>query len=268
MARTIDEIQDKIISNLTNPALNPDLNGLQIASKTSIIGWLVYIFALTSNTLETLWDRKEAELDAKIGATIIGTARWYQAVALAFQYNYSLIWDNYKYVYDPIDPAARIVVYCAVNELSLGGLRIKVAKTGRVALDPSELLALNSYLSKVKMAGTNVIATSAAADLMAITYTIYYDPQHDLQVVKASVINNVQNYIANLPFDGRFKTIHLEDAIQAATGVNNFQQSSIQAKYGGFPYQAIDIEYRPDAGYLELDALSSIFFDNSYSPLF
>ena len=268
MARKLTEIYDSIIaekntmSSLTDlqPAIDNSQNLLADLSSTSKVAiWRLWAF-LTATAIwahENLWDLFKAEIQAIVDAAVPGTSPWYRDQALAFQYGDSLIYLNNKFQYFLIDPTKQIVTRAAIADRG-GQIIIKVAKgtTTPIKLDDTpgtELDAFKSYIQDIKFAGTNIAIISRDADLLKISYDVYYDPLITKAVVQVNVEAAINAYIGNLPFDGYLILTKLTDAIQAAVGVVNPVITDAQAKYGLLPYSPIVVKYNANAGYLSID---------------
>ena len=112
------------------------------------------------------------------------------------------------------------------------------------------------------MAGTFINVTSLPADLIIMDYKFTYNGQIPLAVFKSQIIAAVQYYLYNLPFDGTFNVLHLEDAIQSVQGLVTAARGHIYANN-----VAIDTIYRANSGYMELDPNSALFNDIFYKAV-
>lgn len=282
MARTINEIYDAIITEKeTESVLNgltplPDtsqtfLDDLTTTSKVAIWRLWYYTLAVAINVHESVWDLFRAEVEARALEIITGTARWYRDQSLLFQNGDALTYDTAtgKYIYNPITTANQIIKRCAVVDTG-AQVRIKVAKLNSVtskpeALTAGEKTAYEAYLEQIKFAGTSTTVTSAAADDFKVDLFIRYDAQVlDATGAKLEdpaifpVIDAINTYIENIPFNGVLNLTSLNDSIQAADGVMDSVLNSASAKFGLLPYTAINKNYIPDAGHLELDQPNSV----------
>ena len=169
---------------------------------------------------------------------------------------------NNKYGYT-LNVANQIIKRAAVLEAG-GIVRIKVAKLDSgslpAALTTAERTGFSNYISKIKFAGTNIAITSNAADLLKIEYDVVYDPlvvDGTGQLIATAgtypVVDAINSFIQNLPFNGILNLTALTDAIQKATGVVDPTLTSAQAKYGALAYSTIVKNYTADAGHMIID---------------
>lgn len=282
MARTIDEIYDAIITeketfaSLTGLTPAPDdsqtfLADLTSASKVAIWRLWYRAYATAIHIHELLFDQFELEVEDRGDELITGTTRWYAGEMLLFQNGDSLIFDNdsRKYIYDPIDTTKQIIKRVAVIDTG-AQVRIKVAKLDLAGkpepLTGPELTAFETYLSQIKFAGTSTAVTSAIADDLKVDMFIHYDAQ--VLAVDGSllsdpgtfpVIDAIEAFTENLPFNGVLNLTSLVDAVQLSEGVLDVVLNSAEAKFGLLAYSPINKNYIPDAGHLLLDKPSSVF---------
>lgn len=282
MARTIAEIYDALIDEKENQASlnalvpNPDsaqtlLADLTSNSKVAIWRLWYFVVAVAIFVHEGIFDQFRLEVDARADELITGTARWYRDQALLFQNGDSLVYNETlkRFEYSPVVPANRIIERVAVIDTS-AQVRIKVAKldgTGTpIPLTAPEKAAFESYLNQIKFAGTSTAVTSAVADDIKLDVFVQYNPQ-----ILASdgsrlddpaifpLVDAINGYIQNIPFNGVLNVTGLVDAMQAADGIIDPVINSIQAKFGALPYSEIDKNYLADAGHLALDTGASTF---------
>lgn len=268
------------MATLTGLQPDPDdaqtfLEDLTSTSKVAIWRLMFSVHATGIWLHEQLFDQHKADVEARAAEIIPGTVRWYADQAKLFQYGDDLTWDGSKYVYDPVDASAQIVERSAAG-VAGSQVRIKVAKLSGgspVKLDPAEKTAFEAYMDLIKFAGTNVAVISKDGDTLHVELDLYYDPLvlasdgEDLDNPGTYPVEDaINDYIASLPFDGYLTRNALIDAIQAAAGVDDLKITTLEAKYGALPYSAIDVEYQPDAGYLEIDAAYPLNTSITYTP--
>lgn len=279
MARTIAEIYDEIISikegtneldELTpiNETSQGFLNDNSSGSKVAIWRLWCWIFATVCWIQEVLLDKHKKEVDFAINHTPFGTLQWYHKMVLAFQLGFELVWDSERnqYIYSDVSsPAAvesRIVQRASVN-VGNGQLQFKVANLDNevpVPLEPQEKVSLMAYLTAIAYPGTNLVLISENADDLRLDLSIYFNPlvlNPDGSLVADSstypVVNAVNLFVQQLPFNGRLIIQKLIDAIQAVDGVMDLELHLVEARYGSLPYSSISREYVPFAGHMVLD---------------
>jgi hypothetical protein len=262
MSRTIAEIYDEIIAEKENQTslagLTPDpetslglLNDLSSGSRVAIWRLWAYITAVAIWTHEQVFELFLEEAEAIAAAAPAGTARWYQKKVLEFQFGDSLQYVNNQYVYDPIDPSARIVTRCAVQDRGDGVVVVKVAKdVTPTPLNSTEKTALEGYIAKIKFAGTRVAVLSQDADEIDLDYDIFYDPIVPLATLQARVQNAIDAYATNLEFNGEVRINKITDALQVVDGVVDpvFQAATGTPDGGGT--SSIMVSYQPIAGHI------------------
>jgi len=283
MARTLSEIYDAIAlekANMTtlnswftdksNPGSVLDdhqtlLQDLTSTSKVAIWRLLLWIVTVATWTLEGLWDVFKTEVDTAINNQIPLTLPWYQRESLYFQYGDSLVWNatTLKYEYELYDETKRIITRAAANE-GVGIVSIKVARDNNSSLEAltaSQKIAFTNFWNKNKGAGVLINIISEAADLLKLEYQIFYDPlvltDHGNLIDDGGVFpveDAINNYIANLDFNGRFRLEECDAAIRSAEGVIDFQRLSAQSKYGANSYLDILVSKVAYAGYFLIDS--------------
>lgn len=254
MARSLQEIKQEI---LDQKAQQPELAGLN--STSSKAHWMLWvnIVAFVLWIQDKLWDIHREEVREIAQRAVPGTVRWYQFIATQFQSGYELEWneDSLQYEYPEIDEEAQIVKRAAVREFG-GVVQIKFAKLdggSPVPLDAAEKAAFNSYMRKIKFAGTFLQEISEPGDLLKITMDIYYDPLSFLFTVRQNVEAAITNYVADLPFDSELRLSKLVDQIQLVEGVVDISDVQAEAKHGSLSYQPIDVSYVAFAGHMQID---------------
>lgn len=282
MARTVAEIYDSIIAYKDNQTFLQDLTpqndtAQQLAtdmnsdSKTAIWRLWAYITAVAIYTHEVLWDLAKAELNTIASQAIVGTIRWYQEQVFLFQFGDTLIYDSAtgKYKYPTIDTTKQIVKRCSVVENQTGALLFKVAKVSGVALQPlagAEVSALQSYLNKVRFAGTFIQVITGNGDQLRIAFDIHYDPIVPQSIVHDEVKKAINAYISKLPFNGVFRIIQLIDAVQTVEGVIDVQMQSgaIQTRLSAAAqWTDITLAHIPYYGYYQIDSSAGNTLDDT-----
>ena len=267
MARSIEEIRDSILTEKTN---HPELVAMNSSSVTALWRLIVYVVAVVIWIHEKLWDVHKAEVEGIAARAVPGTTRWFQYITLQYQTGYTLEWnpDLLQYEYSQIDEVAMIVQRAAVREIG-GTVRVKVAKLNGLIPEPlsaPEKLGVESYLSKVKPAGTFVDVVSLDPDYLRLQLKVYYDPNVQATVVQAAVEKAVNAYIENLPFDGDLRLTHLIDAVQLVEGVEDPIVTNSEARYGALPFFQFDESYIPQAGYMAIDPAFPLSATIGYLP--
>lgn len=257
MARTIDEIQQGIITTLSD-------NGITIStSRTSRRRLWTFVVAVCMWTLEMLFDQHRVEVTGLIDLLKPHSLKWYANKAREFQNGYELVHDEDYYDNSQLTEeqvaASKIVSYSAVVEQSKA-LRLKVARIVDGDLGPltdNQKQSFTEYMARIKDAGVRLIIDSLPPDGLKLSLIVYYNPlvlNPDGNRIDGAVIDPVgkavRNYLLSLPFNGTLVLAYLIDALQQVEGVVIPHLVSAQAQYGNFPYTSFDVKYNPDSGYL------------------
>jgi hypothetical protein len=233
------------------------LDDLNTGSKVAIWRLWAYVIAAAIYAHEALYEIFRAEVDDKANAANAGTARWYRDKVLEFQLGDELEYDaaTGKYRYPSIQ-TDRLVKQCAVVEGNNGIVLFKVARidNGQLkGLTNDQKNALESYLKKVRFAGTRFAVTTGDGDLIFLEIGVFYDATRTLTVVKASVEERMKDYVEKLPFNGEFYLSELIDAIQMATGVNDVELYTAETRaINTSPWTEIERVHVPVYGYYNL----------------
>jgi hypothetical protein len=226
MARTIQEINNQILTNIANDSVLG--SQLTSTSQTAKFRLWSYIVATSIAFFEQLMDLFLAQVESKLTLIAPNTPQWTQAQIFAWQYNYQAIYQtdktqpNYGYFYYPvIDTTANIVTQCSVITLPNKTVSIKVASNS-TALTTPQKTQLSSYITEAILpVGIGFILTSIAGDKLYFTGSIQYDGQYS-DIIQSNVQTAITNYLSNLPFNGIMKINNIIDAVIGVQGVNNF----------------------------------------------
>lgn len=228
------EMTDAILANDTLvEAMELDTNKTwdENTSAAGVLNLLLYIIAVSWYALQWLFDQFKKDVETRILAALPGTATWYWNRAMAFQYNDNI---NASGGYDTIDSTKQIVKYCAVVDAYEGVLiKINGADHAKFAAGSDELNAFNAYIDAVKFAGCRVTISSLEPDKLRFFMSVKTNPlilKSDRTTIDGGedvIRRAVENYLANLPYNGVFNKTKLTDAIQAVDGIIDVQVGSI-----------------------------------------
>jgi hypothetical protein len=226
MARTISTIQktiqDSLVSEMAAIGINIDTTQW---SKRNIMRLWCFIVAAAIALLEQLMDAFTVQMNTLAAEAVPGTPAWVQAQVFKFQYSittpYQIQLINLTPKYAIIDLTAQIITRCSVKTDLAGNVNIKVAKGNPPgALAVGELAALQSYMNEIAYAGINYNCISQNADEVMVAANIYYKGQYNA-VIAQNVINAINDFLADLAFDGAMKISDLENTIREVVGVND-----------------------------------------------
>lgn len=231
MARKTEDI---LIQMDDEQTAQTGLSSLNNPSQTSIYQLFKGVLAQCINYFEQLLDAKKDELDALIATAAPNTEAWLQAQVLKFQYSatnpqvLSLI--NYVPQYATVYTDLQIISRCAVITDLNKVVKIKVA-TGDTptTLSAAQYTALYSYIDQIMAAGITFDLINLTSDKLYIEGDVYYDGQY-IDEIQTNVNLAINNYLANLPFNGSVTILGIEDAIQSVSGVKDVRLSVVKAR--------------------------------------
>lgn len=232
MARTIAEIQQQMLDNIAADAVLSPL--LTSTSKRAIYRVLTYIVATAISILEQLMDIFSAQIETTVSQAAPDTGPWLQAQIFKFQYSadspqiVQLI--NLAPTYPIVDESLRIITRCSVTTNLASSVIIKVAKSEPPqALTSNELTALQSYVNVIGAAGISYSVRSLNSDKLYIQAQVFYNGQYS-DVISANVIQAINNFLSQLPFNGQMRVSDLEQAIRSVAGVTDVLLQNVQAR--------------------------------------
>jgi hypothetical protein len=218
MARSISQIKQ---SMLDAKNADPTLSTLTSTSQTA--KWNLYYFIVASciAIFEQLQDIFKTELETIASTAAPSTPQWTRNKVLKFQTGdvAELNTSTYVIEYPTITPANQILTRCAVITAPNRTVLIKVAKGNPpTPVSVGELAELQSYVETFNPAGIAFTLINDNSDKMEVAATIYYNGQYSA-VIATNVEAALNNYMANLPFNGVISTQAVVDAMQAVEGV-------------------------------------------------
>jgi hypothetical protein len=272
MARTVAQIKQQMLD-----AKNADPTLSQLTSTSQTAKWNLYYFIVASciAVFEQLQDLFKVDLETIAASAAPSTPQWTRNKVLKFQTGdvAELNTTTFTIEYPTINTANQILTRCAVVTAPNRTVLIKVAKS-----DPpepvtvGELAELQTYVETFNPAGIAFTLINEDSDKMEVVASIYYNGQYTA-VIETNVNAALNNYMANLPFNGRITTQAVVDAIQSAEGVITASLTRILVRRDTVAYGAgvtlfnlatgVDsVNYDTYAGYVvEEDTASHTFAD-------
>lgn len=230
MARTINEIQNEIITSLNG---KKDIS----LSTSKVAEWRLwtYIIAVAIHSFELILDVFKSEIDTLTNKITPGTVRWYAEMCYRFQNGHELLFDENTAMlyYQTNDPDAQIIKVVAIRE-NKNMLTIKAAKknsSGKIVpLDVDEKYNFASYIDAVKFAGvdTNVISTSE--DKLRYNIEVFFETSIPSTLVNENVVKALDAFKSSLGFDSMIYKQRFIDAIMGAQGVITCNLISLERK--------------------------------------
>ena len=278
MARTVSEIYNELIfAKNAQPDLNTLLPTMETAddlkadlTSNSVVGiwrlWL-WIVAVGSHTVELLFDKHTVEIETFVASKEWGTLQFLQKKAFEFQFGYLLTFNGSQFTYSTVDLASQIVKRAAVVVAGTQ-VQFKVAKLDGLGIpikltDP-EKDAFSIYIDSMVYAGTQFIVISNDPDEIKLNFDIVFNPlviaadgSLVLDPTTFPVVDAINEFISNLPFNGVLNLTKLVDYLQTIDGIDDPVLIQGFAKYGGLSYSVINKNYIPIAGHAVLDEPNS-----------
>ena len=248
MARTLTEIYAESKA-CRNQYLQ--LTEFQNSSKMSVLDAFTWVTSACIWTFENILDVFKVDLARDLQNRVNGTPAYYANAMLKYQHGDELIMndDGTQFSYPTIDETKRIITKVAYSELTEEGfhdkeLLLKVAKgePGHYErLTEDELLSARAYLRQIAFAGTHFNMVSRRGDILVPRVTVYHDGAIPEEEVYSNIEKALNDFIANLDFNGVIYAQKVIDAIQSAEHVVDvYVDNSATDKQGIFVAQYDD----------------------------
>jgi hypothetical protein len=253
------------------------LNGLTSTSQTAIWNLWFFIVASCIAIFEQLQDRFKIDLETIAYNTPPNTPQWTREKIFKFQYDATTpqvaVLDTTTFVvdYPTINTAYNIISRCAIVTENNLNVSVKVAKnTPPVQLTTPEETALAAYIDTWGSVGLSYNIINQPSDKLEVVADIYYDSQYSA-VISTNVEAAINNYMANLPFNGIISNQSIVDAVQLVVGVQNVKLTRVLVRRNSVSYGAgvtlynlptgVDaVKYQTYAGYVEEETTSGHTF--------
>ena len=256
MARTIIEIQDKIIESLQE-------SGLKL-STSRVAEWRLWtwVVAASIQAFEIILDLFKKEIDTVTSRITPGTTRWYAEMCYRFQNGHELLFDEKTAMlyYAEADPGSQIIKVVAISEDN-NKLLIKAAtlneKNKIVPLSLEEKYNFAAYIDAIKFAGVETDVISVSEDKIRYNIDVWFEPSIPLSLVRENVLTALDTFKAGIGFDSMIYTQKLVDAIMSAEGVVTCSLVSLARKGVSDSYfVTFDVYSELESGYFEYDGES------------
>lgn len=264
MARSISTIKATITAEKnTKPVLAPILFAEEGGSKVGVLNTFADVIAIATNVHEQMFDAYKEDIEEVAKNAVPGTENWLNTKVKEFQYSAS----NPQYIeftdfipqYPIVDTALQIITRSAVVSLGNGRITVKAAKSDPpVKLLTAEKTALQQYIDNILPAGPYVTVLSEDSDKIYVNASVYYDGQF-IDSIQDNVEKALEDYLANLDFNGTILVSKIQDAIQAVAGVNDVVITQVRARKDVTVFASASIVTRQwvtDSGYAEQETTS------------
>jgi hypothetical protein len=206
-----------------------ELTEFENSSKMSILDAFTWVVAVSIMVFETIMDTFKVDLAKDLQNRINGTPSYYANALLKYQSGDDLIINDEgtAFSYNTINEDKRIVTKVSYSEYATEGfsdktLLLKIA-TGTpgsyLQIEENELLAIRSYIDKIKFAGTSINVVSRNGDVLIPRVTVYYDGAISKDETYQNIEKSLDEFIANIEFNGVVYIQKIIDAIQKADHV-------------------------------------------------
>ena len=182
--------------------------------------------------------------------------------------------EGTSFSYPTIDETKRVITKVAYSESvqenfhdKLLVLKIATGNPGAYQqIDSDEMVAIRAYVNQIAFAGTSITIVSRKGDVLVPKFTVYYDGAITEEEVYTNIENSINQFIADLDFNGFIYTQKLIDAIQSAEHVLDVHisttgnQGLFVAQYdddnnlievNGEALQQVDRFFIPNSGYVK-----------------
>nr|DAP24439.1 MAG TPA: secretion system protein [Caudoviricetes sp.] len=200
-------------------------------SKMSILNAITWTTSACIWVFENIMDTFKVDMARELQYRVNGTPAYYASALLKYQSGDKLVINDEgtQFSYANIDETKRVVTKVSYSEYQSDGfydkiLLLKVATGeagGFTRIDDNEMLAVRSYIDQIKFAGTSVNVVSRNGDVLIPKVTVYYDGAISKDEVYTNIENSLNNFIANIEFDGNIYVQKVIDAIQQAEHVTD-----------------------------------------------
>lgn len=240
MARTLTEIYT-VAKNYRNQYL--ELTEFQNSSKMSVIDAFTWVTSACIWTFENILDVFKVDLAKDLQNRINGNAAYYANALLKYQSGDELEMneEGTAFSYPTIDETKRVITRVSYSEYQEEGfydkqliLKIATGEPGAYErVSDEELLAIRAYFNQIAFAGTHATIVSRKGDVLVPRVTVYYDGAISEEEVYKNIEDALNNFIANVSFDGVIYTQKIIDAIQRAEHVVDVHISTIASDLQG-----------------------------------
>lgn len=205
------------------------LTEFQNSSKMSVIDAFTWVTSACIWAFDNLLDVFKIDIASDLRNRVNGTPAYYANALLKFQYGDKLEMNDEgtQFFYASVDETKRIITKVSYAEVPEEGFHdneiiLKVAKgeTGKYTrLSEDELLAARAYLREISFAGTHHTLVSRHGDILIPRVTVYYDGAVPVDEVYTNIENALNDFVANMSFNGIVYAQKVIDAIQSAEHV-------------------------------------------------
>lgn len=230
MARTLTEIYT-VAKQCRDKYL--ELTEFQNDSKMSILDAFTWVTSSCIWAFENILDVFKVDLAKNLQNRVNGTPAYFANALLKYQSGDDLVIseDGASFSYATIDESKRIISKVSYSEVVEDGYHDKLAiykiATGEpwayARIEEDELLAIRAYLGKILFAGQHAMVVSRNGDVLIPRVTVYHDGAISEDELYTNIENSLNDFIANMSFDGMLYAQKIIDCIQNAEHVTDVE---------------------------------------------
>ena len=219
-------------------------------SKMSVLNAITWTTSACIWVFENIIDTFKVDMARELQNRVNGTPAYYASALLKYQSGDKLVLNDEgtQFSYANIDETKRVVTKVSYSEYQSDGfydkillLKVATGKAGSFSrIEDNEMLAVRSYVDQIKFAGTGVNVVSRNGDVLIPKVTVYYDGAISKDEVYTNIENALNDFIANIEFDGNIYVQKVIDAIQQAEHVTDVHIDSSSDFQGIFVAQYND----------------------------
>lgn len=228
MSRTINEIYSEAITERNK---RMELTEFDSNSKLSVMNGLTWVVAAIIHSFESLLDVFAVDISDAINSRVNGTPVFYANALLQYQKGDLLTVrdDGLAFGYSNIDESKRTITQVSysesVDDHNLDSkLILKIAtgdKGNLTAITKEELIPINTYINKIKFAGTRIEVISYEGDVLVPRLTVFYDGSIPESEIYENIEVKLKQYIMNTPFDSSIYVSRIVEAIRSAEHITD-----------------------------------------------
>ncbi len=217
MARKINDIYSEIVTE-RNKRL--ELSEFASDSKLSIMNGIAWCVAAAIFSFESLLDLFMVDISKVIENRVNGTPIYYINAVKRYQKGDELQVreDGLAFGYAESDTTKQIVTQASyiesTSDINIDNkliLKVATGESGKLsAIDSEELVLIQSYINKIKFAGTRIEVISREGDVLIPRLSVYYDGAVLESEIYSLIEEQLNLYMQSITFDS---TIYLSDII-------------------------------------------------------
>lgn len=240
MTRTLSEIYAEAKDTRNNYL---ELTEFENSSKMSILDAFTWVVAACIWTFENILEVFKVDLAKDLQNRINGTPAYFANALLKYQSGDELAMNDEgtAFSYPTIDPSKRIVTKVAYYEEDEAGFHDKITYFKIATGDPGaytqiehdELVKIRAYLSQILFAGQHAKVVSRIGDVLVPRLVVYYDGAVTADELYNSIEDALNNYIANIEYNGWVYSQKIIDSIQNVEHITDVKMSSDDTDHQG-----------------------------------